>query len=739
MFVYSRRKHIIYVNFILWHFLLPNPFYAQQTPTVNQVESQIKEARTALTDLETEKSMNLAQDALSSAFLLNNNSLIAKAYMVFGCNFIEFADTKKAKEYFFKSIHYANLAKNDTIKDLVYNNIGAVYSYYENDFEKGILYYKKGLYYTEKINNPVQVTYNALNIAGAYVDEGMFKEAVPFLQKAEKLMAKHNEKEARLSYYALLARLHSYKNEKSKAEEYFEKAIGFGLGDKEDLLDSYLAEVYIDYAKHFEKFNDFKSALKYSRLSADLKEKIYSDIRSENVKKAEDKIKIKEYEKQISYIEKEKVENEVNLKKTYAIIALFVVVIAVLFVLIYVLYTNNKNKRKSFLDLQNVNYELEKAKEKAEESTQLKTQFVSTITHELRTPLYGVIGISDILANEYPEIKNSKYLESLKFSAQYLLSLVNDVLQIHKISEKKIILEKSSFRLQDKLEAIKNSFYTQCLKTKNKIKIELDSNLPEIVIGDRLRFSQILMNLLSNSLKFTTEGEVIVRAKVVDFKDKSIQIQFEVTDTGIGIAEENQAKIFDEFVQIERREEDYQGTGLGLPIVKKLVALFGGEIYLKSELGKGTTVFFDLNFDLDQSQSLENNFVSSKKVEKVKVLLAEDNKINQMVSEKILNSFGYEVVIVNNGFEAIKACEHNLFDIILMDLNMPKYDGYKTSKEIRNLNITVPIIALTAFDKSEVYEQCIQAGMNDVIMKPFDKQQLYNIICTYVRMELEVV
>ncbi|MDI9310960.1 MAG: response regulator [Limnohabitans sp.] len=734
------EKQIVYLKYFLWLLLLPTIFYAQQKPSVKSVEKQIKEARNALTELETEKSMDIAQNALSSAFLLNNNSLIAKAYMVFGCNFIEFADTKKAKEYFFKSIHYANLAKNDTIKDLVYNNIGAVYSYYENNFEQGILYYKKGLFFTEKINNPVQVTYNALNIAGAYVDKGMYNNAIPFLNKAEKLMNKHQEKEARLSYNALWARYYSHIGNKTKAEEYFDKAISFGLSDKDNLLDSYLAEVYLDYAIHFEKFDDFKTALKYSRLSENLKEKVYSESRSENVKKAEDKIKIKEYEKHISYIEKQKEENEINLKKTYAIIGLFIVVIIVLSILIYVLFTNNKNKRKSFLRLKNINHELEKAKIKAEEATQLKTQFVSTITHELRTPLYGVIGISDILANEYPEIKNSKYLESLKFSAQYLLSLVNDVLQIHKISEKKIIIEKSSFKLADKLEAIKNSFYTQCLKTKNRIEIELDSNLPDVIIGDRLRFSQILMNLISNSLKFTAEGLVTIKVKKLSNQGEFVKIQFEVIDTGIGIAPENQSKIFEEFVQIERREEDYQGTGLGLPIVKKLVALFGGNISLNSELGKGTTVVFDLNFELDDSQYSINNFeMNIDKSKNINVLLAEDNKINQMVSEKILKSFGFEVVIVDNGIDAIEACKQNLFDIILMDLNMPKYDGYKSTAKIRQLGINTPIIALTAFDKSEIHEQCIQAGMDDVIMKPFEKQQLYNIISTYVKMESEVV
>lgn len=271
MFVGSVKRQISFLYSIFWLFFLPISICAQQIPSVKSVEKKIKEAKEALVELNTVRSMNLAQEALNSAFLLENNSLKAKTYMIFGCNFIEFADTKKAKEYFFKSIHYANLAKNDTIKDLVYNNIGAVYAYYENNFEKGILYYKKGLNYTEKVGNPVQVTYNALNIAGAYVDEGLFKEALPYLEKAESFMSKHQEKEAILTYNSLLARYYSHINDKIKAEEYFQKSISYGLSDKANLLDSYLAEVYTDYAIHFEKFNDFKSALKYTRLSGDLR------------------------------------------------------------------------------------------------------------------------------------------------------------------------------------------------------------------------------------------------------------------------------------------------------------------------------------------------------------------------------------------------------------------------------------------------------------------------------------
>ncbi|MFK7115513.1 ATP-binding protein [Flavobacterium oreochromis] len=721
------RFFIIIFSFIIGI----NDASAQQVDAVKKTELKLQKSKQALKELNTKESMKLAQEGLLESFQLNNNSLKSKAYMVLGCNFVEFADKEKAKNYFFKSLYYANLTEDDTLKNLVYNNLGALYSYYENDFEKGIDYYKKGLVYTEKIKKPIQTTYNSLNIAGAYVDEGYYEEAIPFLKKAALNMKYHKEIEARLTYNVLWARYYSYKNQKHKAEYFFEKSIQCGVTQKEDILDSYLAEVYSDYAVHFEKFTDYKKALKYQKLSSEYNKKVYSQTRSESVKNYEDAIKIKEYEGHISYIQKEKEEKELSLKKTYVIIVLFMIIVGFLIVLVYVLFKNNRSRRKSFIRLQRINNELEKARDKAEESTRIKSQFVSTITHELRTPLYGVIGISDLLADEYPEIRNSKYLESLKFSAQYLLSLVNDVLQIYKITEKKIILEKSSFSLWDKLEAIKNSFYMQCVNTKNEINLDIDYNIPERIIGDGLRLSQILMNLISNALKFTEKGTVDVKVRLINEIDSQLCLEFIVEDTGIGIAKENQERIFEEFVQIERREEDYQGTGLGLPIVKKLVALFGGSISLESEEGKGTKVIFQLNFEIDNQVFLPNLFVDKEGDSDFKILLAEDNKINQIVTEKILQSFGYQVVIANNGLETIEACKKEIFDIILLDINMPIYDGYEAATQIRNLNITTPIIALTAFDKFEIFDKCKNAGMNDVLVKPFEKEELLEMLNHY--------
>ncbi|WP_300571102.1 ATP-binding protein, partial [Flavobacterium sp.] len=339
------------------------------------------------------------------------------------------------------------------------------------------------------------------------------------------------------------------------------------------------------------------------------------------------------------------------------------------------------------------------------------------------------------LADEHPEIKNSPYLNSLKFSAQYLLSLVNDILQVYKISEKKIVLINSVFNLKEELNSILGSLQFLALKNGNDLRLDFDENIPPTINCDKVRLSQIFMNLISNSLKFTDQGSVVITANLIEKKSDSCLIHFEVIDNGIGISKEDHEKIFEQFVQIERREDDYQGTGLGLPIVKKLVHLFGGEIKLESEEKKGTKISFDINFKtIDDSLSIvaaEEDLVS-KSDRKYHVLLVEDNKINQVVTQKILGSFGYVTTIVNDGYEAIELLKNKKFDVILMDINMPQINGFDTSKLIRKLKITTPIIALTAFDKQEIIEQIKASNMNGVIVKPFESKALNELIMELV-------
>ena len=317
------------------------------------------------------------------------------------------------------------------------------------------------------------------------------------------------------------------------------------------------------------------------------------------------KIEIDEYQRTINKIEQERAKQQKTLRESKIIVVLFLVLLIVLLLLIWSLYKNIKFKKQANAELLQANEALQLAKDKAEEASQLKTQFVSTITHELRTPLYGVVGITNILLDEHKELANSPHLKSLKFSAKYLLSLVNDILQINKIEENRITLENLIFNLPDEITSLKTSLDFMANRNFNELIVEIDTAIPEFLIGDKLRLSQILMNLVSNALKFTKHGKVVISTDLKCVEGSMYYIAFKVSDNGIGIAPEDQEKIFEKFVQIERKEEDYQGTGLGLSIVKRLIELFQSEIHLESSENVGTTFSFTIGFEYDEMKSVD--------------------------------------------------------------------------------------------------------------------------------------
>jgi len=399
--------------------------------------------------------------------------------------------------------------------------------------------------------------------------------------------------------------------------------------------------------------------------------------------------------------------------------------------LLYILYRNNIFRKKTNDYLEIKNEELKKAKEQAEQASILKTQFISTISHELRTPLYGVVGITNMLADEHTELQNSPHLNSLKFSARYLLSLVNDLLQINRIEENKVVLENLTFNLEDEILMVSKSLSHMADRNSNIIKTKIDKNIPEILVGDKLRLSQILMNLVSNALKFTNHGEVVIEINLVATVKSKNSVEFIIKDTGVGIEASELNNIFDKFVQIDRKEDDYQGTGLGLSIVKKLINLFKSEIRVESQVGIGTTFYFTIIFDSDKVKVNEiiNNIdvdLSSSKI--YKVLVVEDNKINQMVTKKILDKSNFKSVIVDDGYAAIEAIGKEYFDVVLMDINMPLINGFETTRLIRKKGYTIPIIALTAFAKDEITEEALSVGINDILIKPFEASKLTKMI-----------
>jgi CheY-like chemotaxis protein len=341
-----------------------------------------------------------------------------------------------------------------------------------------------------------------------------------------------------------------------------------------------------------------------------------------------------------------------------------------------------------------------------------------------------------MLLDEHKELAGSPHLNSLKFSARYLLSLVNDILQINKIEENRIVLESLTFNILDEINMIKNSLSFIAQNNNNILTVNVDPRIPEYLIGDKLRLAQVLMNLISNALKFTKNGEVNIIINLLKVENKAHFIEFKIKDNGTGIAEADQIKIFDKFVQVGTKENDYQGTGLGLSIVKQLLVLFKSKISLESKIGKGTTFAFTIIFDHDPDKTNEiiNNIqVDLRSSQLFKILVVEDNKINQIVTKKTLEKHNCSCFLVDDGYQALEILEKETFDVILMDINMPLMNGFETTRKIRLRGFNVPIIALTAFNKEEITEEALSAGMNDIIVKPFEPVTLFKIISTQIK------
>jgi PAS domain S-box-containing protein len=381
------------------------------------------------------------------------------------------------------------------------------------------------------------------------------------------------------------------------------------------------------------------------------------------------------------------------------------------------------------------------ARQKAEEAAQSKQLFMSTMSHEIRTPLNEVIGITNLLLQGNPREDQMDYIKTLKFSGNHLLTLVNDVLDYNKMESGKIIFEETQFDLSEFLEEIMRS-YSFRSKAKNlKFDIRKENDLPVSVIGDPIRLNQILSNLLSNALKFTTHGSITVTVKELNRKENKCNMEFTVSDTGIGISKDKHSVIFDSFTQASPdTTRHFGGTGLGLSICKKLIELQGGTISLVSEPGEGSTFRFVVPLEI-VDKSGQKKIVeipeSYTGLEGKKILIAEDNKINFFVANKFLVSWGIIVSHAGNGLLAIEMLEKEDFDLVLMDLHMPVMDGIEATRIIRKSENTriknIPIVALTAAIMSESHDKIEDLNINDYVLKPFKPHDLFERIRKHVK------
>lgn len=382
--------------------------------------------------------------------------------------------------------------------------------------------------------------------------------------------------------------------------------------------------------------------------------------------------------------------------------------------------------------------ELSESKLIAEKATAAKSQFLSNMSHEIRTPLNAIIGLTELADDHALSPVTKEYLTSIKFAADNLLVIVNDILDFSKIEAGKIEFVNSDFSLRNQIKEIVKAIHFRADEKVIRISYSIDEKIPEYVCADQVRLNQILMNLLNNAVKFTHEGEIKMNCHLEKIENNLNYIRFEVRDSGIGIPASRLEHIFDSFTQVsEDTRIKYGGTGLGLAICKKLVELYGGEISVESEIGKGSVFRFTLPVKTGKlpkpleinASSNRNNFA----FENVSILLVEDNKINQFVSKQMLEKLKAKVDIAENGEVAVEMLKSKDYNLVLMDLQMPVMNGYQATELIRDessgvKNSSIPIIALTADAFPETRVRVLNSGMNDFISKPVDKKTLYEKI-----------
>lgn len=734
------RNFVTKIFLSLIFLCVPVGTWAQSSIPTDSIQSLIEKAQNLQETYNYEQALEIAKTALTYAKYKDDSKSQGLIYKIIAYNFEANQEYDKAVKNYDKAKTYASLSKSKELESYLFTRIANIYVKSDSTRSRGIRYYDKAIDIAENIGEDQLKIEPLLNTGETYIHRKEFKTAYPFLSRARKIINKTDLNQYKAKVNRLLAEYFLNIRRYPKAQKYVKEAINFA--NKDDL--------YAELADAYKIDSDIKYAQKKYKLAFKSQDRHHKNIQKSNEEKRLEELQkltvryeVEKMKEDLKDAEEEVVEKEIQVTRSQLIIILGTILVAITLIFLISSYRNNLQKKKLNNDLIEKNKELKIAKDAAEQVSTLKSQFISTVSHELRTPLYGVIGLTSLLMENPIEKKKKEYLDSLKFSGDYLLALINDVLQLSKIETKEVTLEETSFGLRTLIEGIVNSLHSKSKHNNNIVHIEIDQEADTTLLGDSVRISQILMNLIGNALKFTRNGNIRVIVNKLDFKDREFKLRFMIKDDGIGIPKEKQATIFDNFTQAKNIDEQYQGTGLGLSIVKKLIELHNSEIFIESEENEGATFYFDLYLKKAVKKQKETTreeedqeIMTGIGTSKFNILIVDDNKINQIVTQNILKKKGYTCSAASNGQDAIDLVKEQTYDLILMDVNMPGMTGLEATQVIRTFNDEVPVIALTAVEEGEIRDEAIGSGMNDVIIKPYDTQQFFQTIIKNITMAI---
>ncbi|MBP6334981.1 MAG: tetratricopeptide repeat protein [Bacteroidia bacterium] len=629
--------------------------------------------------------------------------------------YLKLGDVPSALHYILDSLKLNTEAGDSEGIAHCYNEIGKLYIYLK-EYENAVEYFKKSLKIFEGLKNKKEMVNGFFLLGNAYnwLDDG--DKALYYLLRAVNSLDQLESTETRAKTLGSLAILYTKTKEYDKALSNFNKALE--IADEltnstvKAQLKKSLGNLYIEltqYDKAIEVLNKALKIAESSPMEAQLV-KIHQFLATayEKIGDIENAL---EHFKKYYQLDKQVTSDEINLK-TKAL---------------HIKY-----------DLE----ELQKQKDIAELSDKLKEQFLANVSHEIRTPMNGVLGMAHLLSKTHPTQEQLEYIDAIKISANNLMVIINDILDFSKINAGKIEFSENEFDLRELVKGILQILRIKAEEKRIQLGCTFDYHIKDNLCGDPIRLNQILTNLMANAVKFTEKGKINLDIKLLEVNESICKIRFKVVDTGIGIPENKLQTIFDSFEQAENNKRRYEGTGLGLTIVKQLVELQGGNIHVKSRVNEGSEFIVEMTFRIGK-HSIKSTEAPSHEIpakldfSHVRVLIVEDNKVNQLLVKNMLKNFGFSNYdSAENGRTALEKLREENYDLILMDIQMPEMDGYEITREIRSKLHkevrNIPIIAITADASEKEKVKAKEAGMNDYVVKPYTAEELYASVIKFI-------